>query len=280
MLTKPEIAAIWKACDELGPHDVAKNYGRMVRFLLLTAQRRDEAASLTFGDILDGAWRQAENKASRPHSLPLPPLAQDTGRAGRGARLRFRRPPRQDRRRSRKLKGLLDEASGVTDWRLHDLRRTAASNMQELGIRNEVVQAVLNHAVPGVGGVYLRSRTRKAEGRRAGDMGHGAHPHRRAGAGDGMTVRKKVKKTASKTVSDNARLLEVGRRLAATHARLSSPYAGKVWRQGFKPPAAGGRRTLQAIFLYRLRVRIPLMEADMIVGNPTLACRGERTRPG
>ena len=50
-------------------------------------------------------------------------------------------------------------------------------------------------------------------------MGHGAHPDRRAGAGDGMTVRKKVKKTASKTVSDNARLLEVGRRLAATHAR-------------------------------------------------------------
>ena len=27
-------------------------------------------------------------------------------------------------------------------------------------------------------------------------------------------------------------------------------------------------------------VRIPLMEADMIVGNPTLTCRGERTRPG
>ncbi|MET0710509.1 MAG: hypothetical protein ABWY82_27250, partial [Tardiphaga sp.] len=35
-----------------------------------------------------------------------------------------------------------------------------------------------------------------------------------------MTARKKVKKTASKTVSDNARLLEVGRRLAATHARF------------------------------------------------------------
>ena len=29
--------------------------------------------------------------------------------------------------------------------------------MQELGIRNEIVQAVLNHAVPGVGQVYLRA---------------------------------------------------------------------------------------------------------------------------
>ena len=30
--------------------------------------------------------------------------------------------------------------------------------MQELEIRNEVVQAVLNHAIPGVGGVYLRAK--------------------------------------------------------------------------------------------------------------------------
>ena len=47
----------------------------MVRFLLVTAQRRDEAASLRHGHILDGTWRQAENKADRPHSLALPPLA-------------------------------------------------------------------------------------------------------------------------------------------------------------------------------------------------------------
>ena len=60
-----------------------------------------------------------------------------------------------------KLKTALDKASGVSDWRLHDLRRTAATNMQELGIRNEVVQSILNHAVPGVGGVYLRSELEK-----------------------------------------------------------------------------------------------------------------------
>ena len=45
--------------------------------------------------------------------------------------------------------------------RLHDMRRTAASSLQDLGIRNEVVQAILNHAVPGVGGVYLRSELEK-----------------------------------------------------------------------------------------------------------------------
>ena len=75
VLTKKEIVAIWRACENLGEHEPARNYARMIRFLLVTAQRRDEAASLRYGDILDGTWRQAENKASRPHSIPLPPLA-------------------------------------------------------------------------------------------------------------------------------------------------------------------------------------------------------------
>ena len=60
-----------------------------------------------------------------------------------------------------KLKIALDEASGVSDWRLHDLRRTAASKMQELGVPNHIVQAVLNHAVPGVGGIYLQDELEK-----------------------------------------------------------------------------------------------------------------------
>ena len=159
-LSKPEIRAIWKACDKLGPHDVAINYGRLVRFLLITAQRRDEAASLKFGDILDGTWRQVENKASRPHSIPLPRLARTL--VGQGEARDYVFGGRLGKIGGfSKLKGLLDEASGVTDWRLHDLRRTAASNMQELGIRNEVVQAILNHAVPGVGGIYLRSELEK-----------------------------------------------------------------------------------------------------------------------
>ena len=46
----------------------------MVKFLLLTGQRRSEAAGLRHGDILDGTWRQIDNKSSRPHSLPLSPL--------------------------------------------------------------------------------------------------------------------------------------------------------------------------------------------------------------
>ena len=95
MLTKKEIAAIWKACDDLGTREAAKNFGRMVRFLLVTAQRRDEAASLRYGHILDGTWRQTTNKSDRPHTLVLPPLALVAGRAGRCAGLRVRGTERQ-----------------------------------------------------------------------------------------------------------------------------------------------------------------------------------------
>ena len=156
VLTKAEIRAIWQACDKLGSGEVPTNYGRMVRFLLITAQRRDEAAALRRGHILNGVWRQAENKASRPHSLPLPPLALTL--VGRGGARDYVFAGRTGKIGSfSMLKRQLDQASGVADWRLHDLRRTAASSMQELGIRNDIVSAVLNHALPGVTAVYLRA---------------------------------------------------------------------------------------------------------------------------
>ena len=51
----------------------------------------------------------------------------------------------------------LDELSGVTDWRLHDLRRTVATGMQRLGTRLEVTESALNHisgSKAGIVGVY------------------------------------------------------------------------------------------------------------------------------
>jgi integrase len=155
VLTPKELAAIWHACDRMGD-GAAKAYGRLVRFLLVTAQRKSEGASLKYGDILGGRWKQTTNKVERPHSLMLPPLAmQQVGRGDPNA-LVFAGIKGEISGFS-KFKGRLDEVAGVANWRLHDLRRSAATHMQELGIRNEIVQAVLNHAVPGVGGVYLRA---------------------------------------------------------------------------------------------------------------------------
>src|SRR3546814_18821004 len=46
-----------------------------------------------------------------------------------------------------KLDSAIEEAEGepLTPWRLHDFRRTLATNFQRLGVRSEVTEAVLNH---------------------------------------------------------------------------------------------------------------------------------------
>jgi integrase len=156
VLTRVEIKRIWRACGRLGPHEVAINYGRLVKFLLITAQRRDEAGSMKFGDVLNHVWRQVENKASRPHSIPLPPLARALVGTGDARAYVFGGRSGGKIGAFSKLKRMLDEVSGVSDWRLHDARRTAASSMQDLGVREDIVRAVLNHALPGVAAIYLR----------------------------------------------------------------------------------------------------------------------------
>jgi integrase len=58
-----------------------------------------------------------------------------------------------------KAKGALDTASGVTGWRIHDLRRTVATGLQRLGVRLEVTESVLGHTSgsrAGVVGIYQR----------------------------------------------------------------------------------------------------------------------------
>lgn len=44
-----------------------------------------------------------------------------------------------------KPKAALDQDCGVTDWTLHDLRRTVSSGMAALGIQQIVVEKLLNH---------------------------------------------------------------------------------------------------------------------------------------
>jgi integrase len=53
----------------------------------------------------------------------------------------------------------LDRLSGVTGWRLHDLRRTCVSGMARLGIAPHVADKILNHqsgTISGVAAVYQR----------------------------------------------------------------------------------------------------------------------------
>ena len=55
----------------------------------------------------------------------------------------------------------LDRRLPIADWRLHDLRRTCATGMAELGVQPWYVEAVLNHQSGhkrGDAGTYNRAR--------------------------------------------------------------------------------------------------------------------------
>ena len=53
------------------------------------------------------------------------------------------------------------KAKAMPDWRLHDLRRTCATGMAELGVQPHIIEAVLNHVSGhkgGVAGIYNRAK--------------------------------------------------------------------------------------------------------------------------
>ncbi len=141
----------------------AGDFGRIVRLLLLTGQRRDEVADMVWSeiDLAAGLWRLpgARTKNGLAHDVPLSAAAltilaeapRIEGRdlvfgSGVGGFQGFTR-----------AKAVLDRDSRVAGWRLHDLRRTAATGMGDLGVLPHVVEAVLNHisgSKAGVAGVY------------------------------------------------------------------------------------------------------------------------------
>jgi integrase len=68
-----------------------------------------------------------------------------------------------------RCKRRLDKRCGITDWTIHDLRRSAITGMNELGIATAVVELIVNHQSgvrAGVAGTYDRSQ-RMDERRRA-----------------------------------------------------------------------------------------------------------------
>lgn len=170
VLTEAELTAVWRACP---PVD---DFGRIVRLLILTGQRRDEVAGIHWEEIdLDAAlWRLPANrtKNKRPHEVPLSPqavviLADAPRVAGRTYAFGSGSGPFSG---FSKAKGKLDARVAIAEpWRIHDLRRTAATGMARLGASVEAVEKALNHTsgtFRGIVGVYQR-HDYAAEKRRA-----------------------------------------------------------------------------------------------------------------
>jgi integrase len=192
VLSDDELAAIWRATDGPGPFD------GITRVLLLTGQRRAEVAGMTWAELSDdlSTWTipASRTKNGATHIVPLSAPAQDLLRgAPRLGELAFPglRGPFNG---WGKAKVALDARSGVSDWRLHDLRRTAATGLQRLGVRLEVTEQVLNHVSgsrAGIVGVYQRHDF--ASEKRAALEAWGAHVlavvEGRAAIGNVVTLR-------------------------------------------------------------------------------------------
>lgn len=176
VLSPEELIALWHACADLG--DLWRPF---LRLLICTLQRREEVAGLDWSEIdLDtGMWQLPRERAKndQPHRIPLNALAIAELRA-LGPKTRglvftttgetpvsgFSKAKKRldelmlDQLRDRAEKRGEDRDDAVLPaWRLHDLRRTGATNLQALGVPVEVTEAILNHisgTTSGIAGVY------------------------------------------------------------------------------------------------------------------------------
>jgi integrase len=161
VLTDLEIAAIWRACGD-------DDYGRIVRLLILTGQRRDEVGGMARSeiDLLARKWTipGERTKNGRTHEVPLSNEAiaiLEAGIAAAGEReLLFGERPTTPFSGWSKAKARLDRRVEAAPWTLHDLRRTTATRMAELGVLPHIIEAALNHVSghrAGVAGIYNRA---------------------------------------------------------------------------------------------------------------------------
>jgi integrase len=159
VLDDDEIRRVWTACGEL------ETYGAFVRILLLATQRFDKVLTMQWADIdADGVWTiPTVSKREKPHggSLKLPQLARDLLAAlpvFEGNPFVFAGRGQGHINSHSKNKARLDQASGVTGWVPHDLRRTARSLLARAGIRPDIAERTLGHVQPGVAAIYDRHR--------------------------------------------------------------------------------------------------------------------------
>jgi integrase len=150
-LSDDEIRGVWANGDGV--------FGSFVRFLLLSAARRNEASDMTWAE-LDGAdWTlpAARNKTKLDLVRPLSRAAMAIIEAipKRGSFV-FTTDGATPISGFSKFKAAFDKASGTSGWTLHDCRRTARSLMSRAGVPSDHAERCLGHVIGGVRGVYDR----------------------------------------------------------------------------------------------------------------------------
>jgi integrase len=155
ILNDDELRAVWKAADKS-----AGVFGYFVRFILLTAARRNEAADMVDAELVGDDWiipgKRYKNKLD--HVVPLSQAARDLLKQIpriKGVKYIFTTGTTAISGFSG-FKEDFDKKSGVTDYVIHDLRRTARSLMSRAGVDADHAERCMGHVIGGVRGTYDR----------------------------------------------------------------------------------------------------------------------------
>jgi integrase len=169
VLSDDEIRWFWSGREAAG-----WPFGPLFQLLLLTAQRRDEVGSLEWNEVNleKQLWtipreRTKNDRAHEAHFSALTvEIIEGLPKVGSAGRLVFStngaRPVSGFSRAKAALDRRMAELAGATPiagWILHDLRRTATTEMAKLNILPHVVDRILNHVsgtIRGVAAVYNR----------------------------------------------------------------------------------------------------------------------------
>jgi integrase len=146
VLSDTELAAIWRAAEAMGGP-----FGAVIQVLMLSAQRKSEVSEMEWAelDLARSTWTlpSVRSKNKRSHEIQLAPgvvkILEALPRIG--DRFVFTLDGVRAVAMTTRAKQRLDSLCGVKNWRLHDLRRTAASGMAKLGVAPHVLSLVLNH---------------------------------------------------------------------------------------------------------------------------------------
>jgi integrase len=146
ILDDDEIRAVWQATEDNTP------FSALVRFALLTSARRREIAGMKRDEIDgDGIWTlpasRSKTKVAVARPLSKAALAVLDGLPQiDGCPYPFTSNGITPINSFGDPKRLLDKRSGVTGWRLHDLRRSARSLLSRIGVNSDTAEKCLGHS--------------------------------------------------------------------------------------------------------------------------------------
>jgi len=146
VLNNDELKTLWQVTAHLT--DPSRSF---IRMMMLTGQRRDEVRLMKWSelDFETRTWLlpAIRTKPKREHLVPLSSeseiILRNLPRIGEFVFTVNGRKPYAGQRR---LKQILDREGKLTDWILHDIRRTVGTGLSALKIAPHVRRRCLNHA--------------------------------------------------------------------------------------------------------------------------------------